>query len=588
MRRVAVYARYSTELQSDASIEDQIRVCEERARANGWQVFQAYTDHAISGASMMRPGLQMLLQDAADRKFDVVLAEALDRLSRDQADIAAIFKRVKFADVEMHTLSEGDISNLHIGLKGTMNELFLKDLADKTRRGLRGRVEQGKSGGGITYGYDVVRQMSEAGNVSTGERRINEAEAAIVRRIFAEYAVGRSPKQIVVRLNQEGIPGPSGRAWGPSTIYGNRERGTGILNNEIYIGRMIWNRLRYLKDPETGKRVSRLNPESEWVIKDLPEMRIIDDALWQAVKQNQGVYNKNTKRLWDRRRPRNLFSYLIKCGECGECGGGCSMVSQTHLGCSTSRNKGTCQNRLTIAREGLEESVLGALRDHLMDEELCEAFCKEYTEHLNRVRQEHNASLVGLQKENAKLEREKAKLIQSIKDGVPGALLKDDAARIETRLGELQRILVETEEAPVLFHPNMAKRYHKEVRRLIVALNSEEHRSEAAQLVRGLIEKIVLVPTADRTELKIDLHGDLAGILSAATGRGLSPASGGMVSPQNERPPGASHGPVLTDTELQQVKMVAGACNQHNLPELSNKQEKMVAGVGFEPTTFRL
>ena len=352
MTKVAIYARYSTDLQSDASIEDQIRVCEERVHANGWQVAQAYTDHALSGASMMRPGLQMLLQDAADHKFDIVMSEALDRLSRDQADIAAIFKRLKFADVELHTLSEGEISNLHIGLKGTMNELFLKDLADKTRRGLRGRIEQGKSGGGITYGYDIVRNVDAGGAVSTGERRVNDEQAAIVRRIFEEYVAGKSPKQIVTRLNKENIVGPSGKAWGPSTVYGNRERGTGILNNELYIGRMIWNRLRYVKDPDTGKRVSRLNPQSEWVIKEVPDLRIIDDELWQAVKEKQGVYNKREKPLWNRRRPSNLFSYLIKCGECG---GGCSMVSKTRIGCSTSRNKGTCANRLTVSKEWLEE-----------------------------------------------------------------------------------------------------------------------------------------------------------------------------------------------------------------------------------------
>ncbi|MFP3747674.1 recombinase family protein, partial [Achromobacter sp. SIMBA_011] len=84
------------------------------------------------------------------------MAEAMDRLSRDQEDIAGIFKRMTYADVKMFTLSEGEITHLHVGLKGTMNALFLKDLADKTRRGLRGRVEDGKSGGGLCYGYDVV------------------------------------------------------------------------------------------------------------------------------------------------------------------------------------------------------------------------------------------------------------------------------------------------------------------------------------------------------------------------------------------------------------------------------------------------
>ena len=86
---------------------------------------------------------------------DMMLAEALDRISRDQEDIAGIYKRMRYADVKMFTLSEGEISELHVGLKGTMNALFLKDLADKTRRGQRGRVEAGKSGGGNAYGYDV-------------------------------------------------------------------------------------------------------------------------------------------------------------------------------------------------------------------------------------------------------------------------------------------------------------------------------------------------------------------------------------------------------------------------------------------------
>src|SRR5512144_2554802 len=64
-------------------------------------------------------------------------------------------------------------------------------------------------------------------------------------------------------------------------------RGTGILNNELYVGRLVWNRQRFIKDPDTGKRVSRPNPESEWVIHDVPELRIIDDDLWRRVKERQ-------------------------------------------------------------------------------------------------------------------------------------------------------------------------------------------------------------------------------------------------------------------------------------------------------------
>ena len=214
MTTAAIYARYSSDLQRDASIEDQIRLCKERAKREGWRVVNCYTDHAISGASLIRPGMQMLLQDAQAGKFDVIVAEAIDRLSRDQEDIAHIYKRTRFASVRIVTLSEGDVNELHIGLKGTMGALFLKDLADKTRRGLRGRVEAGKSGGGNSFGYDVVRRLDAEGLPVRGERKINAAQAGIVRRIFNDYAAGKAPQAIAKQLNKEAVAGPSGAGLG--------------------------------------------------------------------------------------------------------------------------------------------------------------------------------------------------------------------------------------------------------------------------------------------------------------------------------------------------------------------------------------
>jgi DNA invertase Pin-like site-specific DNA recombinase len=131
MIRVALYARYSSDNQRDASIEDQLRQCRERAEREGWTVVETYSDRAISGASMIRSGIQALLADAQGGRFDMVLSEALDRISRDQEDVAGVFKRLRFAGVGIVTLSEGEISELHVGLKGTMNALFLKDLALK-------------------------------------------------------------------------------------------------------------------------------------------------------------------------------------------------------------------------------------------------------------------------------------------------------------------------------------------------------------------------------------------------------------------------------------------------------------------------
>lgn len=121
---------------------------------------------------------------------------------------------------------------------------------EETHRGLRGRIEDGKSAGGLCYGYRVVKTIS-GGTVTTGEREIEPAEARVVERIFREFVAGVSPEQIAKNLNREGVPGPFGGAWSPSTIYGNAKRGTGILNNELYVGRLVWNRLRYVKNPDT-------------------------------------------------------------------------------------------------------------------------------------------------------------------------------------------------------------------------------------------------------------------------------------------------------------------------------------------------
>ena len=555
MTRVALYARYSSDMQSDRSTEDQLRLCRMRCEAEGWKIIESYTDRAVSGASLLRPGIQDLLADAQAKRFDMVLAESIDRLSRDQEDIAHIFKRLKFRDIAFVTLSEGEIGELHIGLKGTMGALYLKDLADKTRRGLRGRIEAGKSGGGKCYGYDVVTQLDAHGNPVRGDRTINEDEARIVARIFEDYAAGKSPKVIARELNAAGVAGPTGKGWTQSTINGNRHRGTGILNNELYVGRLVWNRQRFIKDPDTGKRVARLNPQEEWLSQDVPELRIIPDALWEKAKARQGAYTAPREQFREAKRPTYLLSGLL---ECGCCGGGFSLVSKTHYGCSTARNKGTCDNRRTIARKDLEAAVLETLQERLMDPELCAVFCEEYTNHVNKLRMEQNAQLEAYRREYEKNDQEQDKLIDAICAGVSPQKVKPRMDELDARQDELKRILESAEEAPVLLHPNMAGRYHQEVTSLIETLEASERRFEAAEILRGLIEKIRLSPSESTDRLEVDLIGDLAGILAIAHG-----GNG------RDRPNKTSGKPCDT-----------------GLPEVS--QVQLVAGAGFEPATFRL
>ena len=180
--RAAIYARYSSEMQSEASVEDQLRICRRLIAERGWAAGPTYHDMALSGASLLRPGYQSLLQDARAGQFDVLVAESIDRLSRDQEHIAALHKQMCFLGIPIVTVAEGAISELHIGLKGTMSAMYLKDLAQKTHRGLEGRVRKGMSAGGISYGYKLRRTLREDGSFTTGERSIDPVEAAVVNR----------------------------------------------------------------------------------------------------------------------------------------------------------------------------------------------------------------------------------------------------------------------------------------------------------------------------------------------------------------------------------------------------------------------
>ncbi len=400
--RAAIYARYSSELQSAASIRDQVRLCQRLCTEKGWTVVEVFADEAMSGASHLRPQFQALQQAAMNGRVDVIVSEALDRLSRDQEHIAALYKRMQFLGVRIETKSEGEINELHIGLNGTMSALFLKQLAQKTHRGLEGRVRNGKSAGGLSYGYRVDRQLGTDGTATTGDLVIEESEATVIRRIFRDYASGNSARHIAMALNREGIRGPRGGTWSFSTISGNWKRGTGILNNELYVGKRVWNRQRFVKDPVTQKRQARPNPPSEWVTEEVPKLRIVSDDLWATAKRRQGAIREDiltaradtegastVPKIEGARRARYLFSGLLKCGCCGA---NYVMVSATHYGCAAARNSGTCSNRKTIARTEVETRVLDGLKHRLMHPDLVAEFIAEYQRAFNELRAEEMAT----------------------------------------------------------------------------------------------------------------------------------------------------------------------------------------------------
>ena len=377
--RVAVYARYSSDLSRDASIEDQVRLCRAYAERAGWTVTEVFEDRAISGASTIRPGYQRLLERCCRAEFDIVLAEALDRLSRDQEDIAALHKRLRFLGVQLVTVSEGEIGDLHIGFKGAMNAMYLKDLADKTRRGLEGRVRAGRSGGGLCYGYDVVSGEERGG------RTINADEAAIVRRIFEAFAAGQSPKAIARQLNVEGVPAARADALARHRHPRPSDpRHRDPEQRALYWAPGLEPAALHQGPADRPAGLAAQSSESEWIIEDVPELRIIDDALWDRVKARQAeldasprVQKIKASGFWEHRRPVHLLTGLVRCGQCG---GSFIAAGRDYLACGTARKLDRCDQRKAIRRPVLEEFVLDLIRDRMMQPDAVKAFVEAYTQ----------------------------------------------------------------------------------------------------------------------------------------------------------------------------------------------------------------
>ena len=524
--RAVVYARFSSENQRDASIADQVRLCRALIKQRGWTCVQVYSDRAMSGASALRPGYQRLLEDARCKSFDVVVAEALDRLTRDQADIAILYKQLAFLGIGLVTQTEGDINELHVGLKGTMNALYLKDLAIKTHRGLEGRVREGRSAGGRVYGYDIVRETDHHGEIVRGGRVINEREAAIVRRIFQAFANGRAPAVIARDLNAERIAGPAGRPWQGGAITGHSRRRNGILRNELYIGRLVWNRQHFVKDPVTRKRIPRVNPESEWIVEEVPHLRIVSDELWQAAAERleEAAASPRSRkirasRFWERRRPGYLLTGLVRCGCCG---GIVTSVGGDYLACAAARKMGTCDNGRGIPRAVLEEFILDNLKNHLMAPELVKEFIAAFTAETNRHCREQEAHKDHIRRELAEVTRRLDGLIEAIADGLRTPGLKDKLEELERRKAAL---IVEINSAPPpapLLHPNLAELYRRKLGALTKALQDPSLRDEALTLLRSLVESVDLYPAKQGFE--VDFKGQIAKMITLPAPRPTSSA----------------------------------------------------------------
>lgn len=360
--RAALYARYSTDKQRETSIVDQLRAAEARAAAEGWCIVSRHADEGISGSVPvgLRSGGKALLADALAGRLDVLLIEGLDRLCREIGEQEQWIKRLEHRGIRIVGTADG-YDSLARGRKvmriarGLVNELYLDDLREKVHRGLAGQFLRGGHVGGLSYGYSS--RPSADGN--TRELVIDEPHAEVVRRIFAWRADGIGARTIVHRLNAEGVPSPRGGTWAVSALVGDSKRGAGLLNNEIYIGRLVWNRRQWLKDPDTGRRRYVDRPAHEWQTREVPHLAIVDADTWAATR------GRALSRSGKGASPKTLFAGLLRCPACG---GPIVAIDGRRYGCSRHHDRGgaACDNAAAFPRRATEDALLGVVRAELL------------------------------------------------------------------------------------------------------------------------------------------------------------------------------------------------------------------------------
>lgn len=522
--RAAIYARFSTAKQNTRSTDDQIVLCRQYADREGYTVVKIYADKAKSGATVVgRDGYDMMVQDMRDGVFDAIIVEELDRLSRDMGDLYELHRLSQHLEIPLVSVHEGRANTVTVGIRGLVGQLYREDNVHKVRRGMAGLVSQGLSAGGRAYGY-------RPDPANKGKLIIVPEEEEVIVRCFREYADGRSSRDIARRLNNDGIPAPRSETWSASTLNGSLDRGYGILHNELYRGKLVWNRVRMLKDPDTGRRVSRSNPQTEWQYKDVPECRIVSDELWDAVHAR---YRKPKERLVDNRRPKRMLSGLLKCGSCGSgmCVQGPDKSGRPRIRCSAHVNKGTCPGPFTAYLDEVETQVLDSLKEELEHPDVIASFLAGYHAELETI----NRELVAKRRRLERLiEGHNSKLRQLMDWG----LEKPDArALAEQRMdevgAELRAAREDLEKLPVpgkvmALHPDLLSIYAEQLKDLRATLDQGQAAGQMPQseALRDIVSYVIVKKNPETGVVETEIHGVMNALLGVP-GEGLKP--GGLI-----------------------------------------------------------
>ncbi len=453
MKTAVIYARYSSYGQTEQSIEGQIRECTEYARKNDILILDSYIDRAMTGTNDNRTDFQRMIKDSTKKAWDMVLVYKLDRFSRNKYEMAIHRKTLRDNGIRLVSVKE-NIPDTPEGiileslLEG-MAEYYSVELAQKVMRGQREtRIKGNYCGGGIPYGYKVEKIDGSKKYV------IREEEAAVVRRIFEEYADGKICRDIIDGLTADGIFARDGKPFGRCAIYG-------ILQNERYTG--VY---RHKIDGAFYKTFPRILPQSLF-----DAVRLICESNKLGKHSTESPY---------------LLRGKIKCGYCGANVRGDAGTSKSgevirYYACAGKKKISHKCKKRSLRKDDLEKLVIDVTSRALKNASNLEILIDRILE-LNDNRSKTNDTLAALYKEQLDVQTAIENLMMAMEQGIITNTTKLRLHELETRFEELKaQIKLEDSKARIkLTKPEIIRFINKAIHK------------EPSQMIRSLVKKIII------------------------------------------------------------------------------------------------
>lgn len=517
--RTALYARFSSDVQKDRSIDRQNADLEKAAPRLGLKLHKSlyFADRAQSATSLFdRPGLTRDLMNAAKaKKFDAVLVEHTDRLSRNRADLFWLVEMFKFYEIKLFT-PMGEVTDLQLTFDGHQNADFIIKLAGRVKSGQDEITREGKVASCISYGYDAVPNQP-------GVRVINKVEAQIVRRIFTEYANGASPREIAKGLMKDRIPSPNGgTVWNFQGIVGGDSTCTnrGLLHNELYRGKIVRNRYRNVKNPETGKTIKRKAAEEDLIVIDAPRLRIIEDALWDAAhavrlarRAEKFPSGQRAKAILARKT--YLLSGLLRCASCSSQMTITGTATGGRIACSNATYRQSCDHVKSYSLVRITDEVIAKMVKELTDPEFLKRRMKARAAERAQAESEQRNERHDVQRKLDRINVQIAKLVRAADDDdaneLPPELLSSMKAKEVERAALQERLRLLGDDSNVtILQPAAMGAFGKSVETLAKLLRRNSDDPACRMAFANIIDSIVVHPTEKRQPYELSMYARLS------------------------------------------------------------------------------